>query len=274
MRHILVLFIALLSVCSSTFAAPKQIRVKTPEEFFKALGDNREIIVTAEDGLLLTPTLEFMIDDGKVKEYYEGAKPGFYYIFEDDGPQIVLVGYKNLSMRGDGKAFRRTIEVTPRYAFVFQFLECENLSLTDLYIGHTESGYCTNGVLGFRDCTNVSMTNCGLFGCGTEGITAYSSSNFKIINSEIFKCAYSILTLNDCYDFSFKNCYFYENKEFDQVNIGNTCNNILFEHCAFVDNLGNLFNFGNPKNVTFKHCLVSHKLGSHALSNEVLILNN
>lgn len=251
-------------------AGPKQIRVNTPEEFLNALGDNREIIVCAEEGLLLTPALREMIDAGKIKEFdtvTRARQVGIFYEEEFDGPTIVVSGLKNITIRSDSKE-RRSVEVTPRYAYILNFISCENLTFTNVLWGHTKGGYCTNGVLGFDDCKNITITNCGLFGCGTEGIVARKCQNLKMTDSEIFECTYSIMHLYGCENFTFQNCFFYKNKEYDLIGVDSNCENIVFNCCSIVGNRGLLFNFSRQDNVKLNRCIISH---SGTISDEEIV---
>lgn len=261
MKKLLIFSYIFTAIIAQSFGALKQIKVNTAEEFLNSIGDNREIIICAEEGILLTPTLSDMIEKNKIKQFDSQTRAkqvGVFFEHETDGPTIVISGYKNLTIRSEVND-RRTIEVTPRYAFVFNFISCENIKFENLLLGHTKEGTCSNGVLGFDDCKNVTIENCGLYGCGTEGIVARMSSNINMTNSEIFECSYSILHLFGCSNVNFKNCYFYNNKEYDLVGINDRCENVIFENCAFAGNKGSLLNIDRNDNVTLKRCLISHQ---------------
>lgn len=260
MKRIFCIICLFACVACMAVAAPKQVRVSTAEEFINALGDNREIIVCAEDGLLLTQALSDMIEARKIKEFDRQTRAkqvGVFYDTETDGPTIVISGYKNITIRSDVQD-RRAIEVTPRYAYVLEFISCENLTFTNLLLGHTREGYCSNGVLGFDDCKNITITNCGLYGCGTEGIVARQCQNLQMTGSEIYECSYSIMHLFTCTDCTFTNCYFYKNKEYDLVGVSDSCEKIVFDNCTFAGNKGLLFNFDRQDNVKLNRCLIQH----------------
>lgn len=266
----LILTVIMITCCIMTTNAAKRIMVNTPEEFIEALGSNREIVICNDDGMLLTPTISEWAESGKLKVYdftSRAVQTGVMCEFDTDGPMLVLSGIKNLTIMSNVKGDRRIVEVTPRYVNVFSFINCEDIHLSDLSLGHTEEGYCSNGVLGFDGCTNVTIDNCGLFGCGTEGIELRKTTNFSMNESEIYKCSYHIMHLFDSSDVTFTNCAFVGNREFEQVNVDAACKNVVFEHCTFADNQGLLFNFGNQQNVKLRRCTISHK-GS--VSNETL----
>lgn len=260
MRRTVITLVAILCTSIAALAAPKRILVNTAEEFINALGSNREIVVCNEEGYLLTPVVCNMIDQGKLKEFDRSSRAkqeGVLYELDFDGPQLILSGFKNLTIRSNSDE-RVSIEVTPRYVNVLTFISCENIELTNLYLGHTEEGYCSNGVVGFDDCHNVKITNCGLFGCGTEGVELRQCENFTMTSSEIFHCSYHIMHIYGSKNCQFINCAFYNNKEYEQVCVDSSSENVLYDHCVFTKNKGTLFNFANNKQVKLRRCIIQH----------------
>ena len=252
--------LAVLCMAIVALAAPKRIIVNTPEEFINALGSNREIVIGHEKGFLLTPTIEAMIESEQLKLFDRSShakQDGVMYEMETDGPQLIISGLKNLSIRTNYDE-RLSLEITPRYANVLTFVGCENIKLTNLQLGHTEEGYCTNGVLGFDNCRNITIDNCGLFGCGTEGVELRHSENFTMTGSEIFHCSYHIMHIWDSKNVKFLNCAFYNNKEYEQVSVDLSSEDVLFDHCVFTKNIGTLFNIGNTDEVKIRRCIIQH----------------
>lgn len=252
--------LAVLCMAIVAHAAPKRIIVNTPEEFINALGSNREIVIGHEKGFLLTPTIEAMIESEQLKLFDRSShakQDGVMYEMETDGPQLIISGLKNLSIRTNYDE-RLSLEITPRYANVLTFIGCENIKLTNLQLGHTEEGYCTNGVLGFDNCRNITIDNCGLFGCGTEGVELRHSENFTMTGSEIFHCSYHIMHIWDSKGVKFLNCAFYNNKEYEQVSVDLSSEDVLFDHCVFTKNIGTLFNIGNTDEVKIRRCIIQH----------------
>lgn len=260
MKRFFTTFIFALAITSVATVAKKQIRVTTAQEFINAIGDNREIIICNPEGLILTPAISEMLETKKLKQFdYEtrARQVGIFGDYETDGPQLVISGIKGLTITS-ATSDRSTIEVMPRYTYVLSFISCQDITFKNLLLGHTYEGVCSNGVLGFDDCTNIRIENCGLYGCGTEGILARKTNNLLMTDSEIFGCSYSILHLYGCNKCEFKNCYFYENKEYDLVGVDDGCTEILFNRCSFVGNKGILFNFSDPSCVRLLNCLIQH----------------
>ena len=170
-------------------AKQETVTVTTVDEFLAALGSNREIIIDA-------PMLDLSTATG-----YKDMTGGENYDWSDiyDGPQLNIRNLDNLTIRGkDGKG-ANVISAVPRYAQVLCFEGCTNLTLKDLTLGHTkEPGYCAGGVLDLQRCTNVTVENTGLFGCGTIGIQGYQCVNMALTGNEIYECSYGGISLNQC----------------------------------------------------------------------------
>ena len=174
---------------AASTAEQETVTVTTVDEFLAALGSNREIIIDA-------PMLELSTATG-----YKNMVGGENYDWSDpfDGPQLNIRNLDNLTIRGkDGKG-ANVISAVPRYAQVLCFEGCTNLTVKDLTLGHTkEPGYCAGGVLDLQRCTNVTVENTGLFGCGTIGIQGYQCVNMALTGNEIYECSYGGISLNQC----------------------------------------------------------------------------
>ena len=155
-----------------TAAVPKQRvqKVATGEGLLRALASNTRIIVQEGAELKLTEALS---DEGlckllKIKEIdtYDANfkrfanKPTVGWQNYQDGPELVVAGMNNLTIEGEGKG--ASIIVTPRYAFVIEFLGCRNVKLLNLTMGHTDEGYCQGGVVGMQGCENMEIDHCYL----------------------------------------------------------------------------------------------------------------
>ncbi len=119
-----------------------------------------------------------------------------------DGHEIIIHDITNLTILGD----QTKIITAPRYASVLTFKNCENVTLSNLTIGHTpHKGECMGAVLKFEDCNNITLNNLELFGCGTYGIELHNTSNVKTNGCHIYECTYGALYLNSS-DLVLKNC--------------------------------------------------------------------
>lgn len=172
-----------------------------------------EVHVSTVDELLaaIAPHTTIVLAEGEYDlsqaENYGGIGSDWYAwdaVF--DGYTLMLNGVVGLKIVGAGRDQTRII-TEPRYAAVLSFRGCEQLSLSGFTAGHSPaSGACSGNVLDFDDCYAVSIEDCGLFGCGVEGIYATDTSGFAVSGSEIYECSYAAATFNGCQDVSFEGC--------------------------------------------------------------------
>lgn len=175
-----------------------QVTVATADEFLSAIAPNTEIILHAD-----------LIDLSEATGY--GKTKGEYYYWDEgfDGPELRITNVSNLTIRGSGEDHNaNVISAVPRYANVLTFENCSNIHTVGFTAGHTkEPGYCIGGVLGFRNCQEILVEDCGLFGCGTLGVMGESSKQMQIVNNDIYECSVGGVEFSNC----------------DQVNVdGNT----------------------------------------------------
>lgn len=159
---------------------PTQIHVSTVDELIAAIGPNVDIVLDAELYDLSTAT------------GYGTSKGDYYYWLDEfDGPQLVIDGVDNLTIRSnDGNVTGHTIAAIPRYANVLTFKACSYITLSGFTAGHTrEPGVCAGGVLQFQDSTHVTVDNCGLFGCGILGVDAGYCTDIRVANCDIYECS-------------------------------------------------------------------------------------
>ena len=172
-----------------TTGEQKQVTVKTANEFLAAIGPDTEIIVDAQ-----------LIDLSKASGYGKDSKTYYAWRDEFDGPELLITGVSNLTIRGAGEDRTAVvISADPRYADVLTFENCSNITVFGLTAGHAqEPGACIGGVLCFENSQDILVENCGLFGCGTLGVVAYSSKNMQIVNNEIYECSVGGVEFTNC----------------------------------------------------------------------------
>jgi hypothetical protein len=196
----------------------KTVSVSTPKEFINAIGSNKLILMKA--GVYnLTSVAGQETSEVSWKE-------------ETDGLEILISNVTNMTIEGTDSV---TILVEPRYAWVLSFTKCSAIKLEHLVIGHTEAGYCSGGVVHFDHGSDITIDNCTLFGCGTEGLGLEFVKGFSFRKSTIKKCTYDLMTLNGCSDILFEDAIFRNTKEFDMVTLVD-CNRITFSRCVFRNN--------------------------------------
>ena len=167
-----------------------QIRVATVDEFIAAIGSNREIIL--EPG-----TYNLQAATGHGVGYNDSYFWSDTYV---DGYELMIRNVDNMTIRGGGNDRTEVvIEAEPRYANVLSFTACSNITVANITAGHTkEQGGCTGGVLFYKDCDYILTESCGLFGCGTMGVYAETSSNVAVQNCDIYECSEGGVELRNC----------------------------------------------------------------------------
>lgn len=244
---------------------PQVFKVTNAEEFLAALGSDRIIEVDSPTPIILTDAIDAWVQAGGLKKVssYEKEYPNGIFCYDNfDGNALMIVGVKNLTIKAKGK--NASLYSRPRYDDVLKFISCEGLTLENLTLGHTDEGYCEDGVLGLYTTSGVTLKNCDLFGCGTEGIIADNCFGLRFNNIIIRDCAYSIMHIKDSKDVQFKNCTFRNNREFDQIGVRD-CEDVLFEKCTIKDNQGQLFSINCP--VVMRGCTIQHSGEMGSLEN-------
>lgn len=153
-----------------------------------------------------------------------------------DGYYPAIQNVSNLKIKGS-KSGKTEILIEPLYGWVLEFVDCENIILEDLIMGHTEQGSCLGGVLNLIDCDDITVKNCDLFGSGTIGIAAETTSNLIVEDSIIRECSYGLLEFRNSENISFVNTPFLDTKGFALIFIINSYD-IEFTNCEFTDNAG------------------------------------
>ncbi len=129
-----------------------------------------------------------------------------------DGVQMSIEKVSNLTIKGvdprkvehngeadseiPGSNVETSIVIDPRYAAIFTFNYCSNITIADLKIGHTERGECVGNVCDFYMTRGIVFANTDIYGCGVYGIgMEYNSGDLCVFDSNIHDCSYGpILT--------------------------------------------------------------------------------
>ena len=176
----------------------RQIRVSTVDQLLNAIGPDTVIL------------LEPGVYDLSTAATYGGIG-GEWYSWDQrfDGPSLLIRGVWNLRIEGAGRGLTELL-VRPRYASVFTFEECKNVSLFGFTAGHTEEdAYCVGNVLDFKACSNMAVEDCGLFGCGVIGVNAENSRGISLRNTEIYSCSDMAACFYGCKSCEMENCSIY-----------------------------------------------------------------
>ncbi len=180
-----------------------EVHVSTVDEFLKALQSDTCILLDAPLYDLSTAS-EYEAVEAEVARSdwgssFDGAGEGYYWEYAFEGPGLVIENLHNLTIKAEGEdRAAHVISATPRHATVLTFENCSAITLSGFTAGHTrEPGACTGGVVLFRNCEDLLVDHCGLFGCGTIGVRADACRNLQVVSSEIYECSLSGITLTN-----------------------------------------------------------------------------
>jgi hypothetical protein len=238
------------------------IRVYTAEQFLNALGSNRNVLIAKDTEINLTPLLN---DESLFRTRFKmwmpnvdnGVGGGRETIVSEevfDGRQLTLVNMKQLRIEGEKNS---RIVVEPRYAFCLNFVDCNNCTVSNLTIGHTEGGYCQGGVIGVIRGWRNMVTDCDLYGCGTYGLDLDGTNSFSLYSSNIHDCTYGIMQLRNSEAVHCTHCDFFNNREFTLIE-SNGCVGTVFEDCRFFANWGDSPLFSFDREFTLLGCAIYH----------------
>ena len=97
-----------------------------------------------------------------------------------------------------------------------------------LTAGHTETGECAGDVLCFDSVTNVSVRDCGLYGCGVWGIRAENCWNIEVADTEIYSCSSGAFTMFQCTNVTMTGLDIHDMPSRGTAYIGD-CENFLYD---------------------------------------------
>ena len=174
--------------------------VSTVDEFIAAIGSDREIRL--EPGIYdLSTASTYAKETGNENCRWEEVY---------DGYELVITSLANLTITGAGKD-SVTISATPRYAQILRLNGCRNVSMTGFTAGHTkEPGACVGGVVYLDYCSDISIRDVGLYGCGVTGVYADNCSGVSVANSDIYECSYNGIQLVGSHHVDVVNCRLYD----------------------------------------------------------------
>jgi hypothetical protein len=217
------------------------IKVLNGKDFIKALGSDR--IIYVYPGVYdLKKDFEDLQRDGTVQwlssEVTDGTAediPGCIGVF--------ITGVKNLTIRGMGSQGRPQILTSEAYAFVLNFVRCEDITIENITAGHIPEGECMGGVFRFMDSSRIKISDSGMFGCGTTGLYLYNVYDLQAENSSIYECNISIMEVYSSQAISFTHCVFEENRGATMVHAENS--DLSINNSTFHNNISSWSHFFN-----------------------------
>lgn len=199
------------------------VYVKTVDEFLAAIAPDTTVYLDGES-----------FDFSTASQYGSGSSDYYFWNLKGDGPELMISGVSNFHIVGQGTD-KTGIYAVPRTANVLYFYNCENISLSGITAGHTaKNGVCEGGVLDFLYCSDVLISDCGLFGCGTLGVSALESRYIQITNTEIYECSQGASCFSDCENVSFSDCDIHDCPT-PHIVINGNCRSIYYDGNEIID---------------------------------------
>ena len=185
---------------SATEAVPETVTVSNMDEFLAALGSCRTIVM--EPGYYcLSDAADYGEETGSVAYEWEDTY---------DGYELTLKEVQELTIIGGGMG-KTVLEALPRMAYVLTLMNCNDVTLQGITIGHVEMAEgCEGGVVRLDDCTNVHLEGLGLYGCGTDGVFANDCRNITVNGCHIYDCSANGIVLDECSNVSICNSMIYD----------------------------------------------------------------
>lgn len=214
---------------------PETIIVSTTEELMENLAQNATLILLPGE-YNVSEWLEENEAEVWDQETYDsdGYLPAGIYCEEVfDGSQLILNDFDYVTIMSADKNDPAKIVCDPRYANVLTFVDCDDLTLDHVIVGHSDGeGYCTGNVLSLIYSWNVNVIDCDLYGCGTYGLNIDDCYNVSVVDSLIHDCTYGCAVITDS-TVAMKYTEFYDCKEFVMFEVYES--DIDFIGCVFED---------------------------------------
>ena len=186
----------------------REVEAATVDELLKAIAPNTVIKLTGRS-YNLRDALGYGNFGGDCYDWESGY----------DGWELVISGVSGLTIKADRQGTEIVTE--PRYAAVLHFVDCTDITLEGFTAGHSDgAGMCTGSVLYFSNCSDVQVSDCDLYGCGTYALELFNCRNVGVDGCILRDCtngAASVINtnsfvVNDCTVYGIRNyngCFWY-----------------------------------------------------------------
>ena len=181
-------------------AGAKEVHIKTADEFLSAIASNTTVYIDVPQ-IDLTACSDY--GEGAAEEYLqpEFGDKAYAWVYCYDGYELFIGNVSNFHIVGG------EIVTQPRYANVLNYLNCSNVTLENVHLGHTpEQGVCRGGVLFFEKTDVIILEGCDLYGCGILGIMTRDVNNIHVQNTVIHDCSNGGAFLEDTNEAVFLGC--------------------------------------------------------------------
>ena len=242
-------------------ASPKSVVRPVPEPV--TVDNTADLILNLRDGaeILLEPGTYNVTE--YLREHASDVGSWSYVTHEEfawgpydlgyDEPELLIAGLKNLTIKAAKPGELTEIVCEPRYANVLTFMNCYNIRLEGIVMGHTiEPGYCSGSVLNLDNCAAVHLNGVDLYGCGAYGITASDCYDFYMNDSIIRECTYGCVSVSGSYSMFFTNNDFRDCEGYNMLEF--YYSGADFRDCSFKNLKGTFLYVDDSSHISFSGC--------------------
>lgn len=212
--------VLLLTACGQSSAGETVIATAEPAQTVAETLEHMDAVYTVSDVdsliAVIGPDREIRLEEGtydlSTACTYAGETGNENCRWEEvyDGYELVISFANNLTITGAGKGVT-ILSAAPRYAQVLRLNSCRNVSMTGFTAGHTvEPGACVGGVVYLDYCSDISIRDVGLYGCGVTGVYADNCTDLTVANSDIYECSYNGVAVMNSHGANVVNCRIYD----------------------------------------------------------------
>ena len=192
-------------------------------------------------------------EESQEEEESEGLDYGLYYEEVFDGQGLVINNVDGLTLVSADPEKPAEIVCEPRYAEVLNFIDCDNLIIEDVVLGHTDGeGYCSGDVIALHDCWTVELIGDELYGCGAYAFEIDDCYGIEVRDSYIHDCTYGVAMIGETYDVNFYHTKFEDCKEFTMFEVSES--DVTFIGCGFKNLDGALISVDEYGSAKFAAC--------------------
>ena len=237
------------------------IVVSNVEELMEAIDDYRTVILKPGTYNITEFLNDYDLEEWDWEEYEEIQEDeeaeeldyGLYFEKVFDGEGLVINNVDGLTLISADPKKPAEIVCEPRYAEVLNCVDCDNLTIEHVILGHTDGeGSCTGDVIALHDCWNTQIVGSELYGCGAYAFELDDCYSIDVKDCYIHDCTYGIATIDETYDVSFNHTRFEDCKEFTMFEVSDS--GVVFLGCNFKNLDGALISADNDSTVKFAAC--------------------
>jgi hypothetical protein len=114
-----------------------------------------------------------------------------------DQDMLVLEHLHDVTIRAERPDARPRLVTGIASATVLVLVDCTDVTLADLSLGHSVEGTCGGGVIAVVGGAGVRIAGCELSGSGTFGVEAYRTRDLQVVRSRIFHTSEGALRIHD-----------------------------------------------------------------------------